>query len=162
KDPSKRPPDGGVLFRQLDSMRRKLERKAALQPSPSAAATPAAPATADRETAVSSGPATLMSRLMRQELERQTRGGPVQRLLNRPLVLVTLFLLTFGTLVWTFWPVSPESLYRRGAALMASSDPDDWDRAWTEFLEPLQTNHPDYEHHGEMDAFRQRYEARTA
>jgi hypothetical protein len=72
---------------------------------------------------------------------------------------VPLFLLVLGILVWTFWPASPETLYERGAALMQSKDPADWDRAWREFLEPLELNHPDHPHKAEVEKFRQQIEA---
>ena len=46
-----------------------------------------------------------MSRLMRRELERQNRGGPCPRLLNRPAVLLTLFAVVIGPHL-EFWPPS--------------------------------------------------------
>src|SRR5262249_53179736 len=68
KDPARRPPDAAVLQRRLDSLRRKLARKEAT-PAP-AASYAAAPADPDDEALSRPGPATLMSRLMRRELER--------------------------------------------------------------------------------------------
>ena len=59
------------------------------------------------------GPATLMSRLMRRELERQNRGGPVRRLFNRPAVIVTLLAIAIGVIVWTLLAAE------RGAAVPA-------------------------------------------
>src|SRR5262249_10574256 len=46
--------------------------------------------------------------------------------------------------VWTFWPLSDDALYARGAKLMESSSPSDWIRGWEEYLEPLSrgTGHP--------------------
>jgi hypothetical protein len=41
-----------------------------------------------------------MSRLMRQELQRQKRGGPVNQFLNRPWVLAALLLLCVGLILW--------------------------------------------------------------
>jgi serine/threonine-protein kinase len=154
KDPSRRPADGMVLFRRLDSLRRKHEYKAAADPYgvlPNLAPERNATAGSDHE-----GPATLMSRLIRTELDRQNQGGPARRLLNNPWVLLTLFLLTLGTIVWTFWPVSPETLFRRGAALMASDNPDDWQTAWKEYLQPLQSQFPDNAHRDELEEFRKK------
>src|SRR5436190_20740881 len=88
--------------------------------------------------AKTSGPATLMGKLMRQELEKQNRGGPLRRFINRPLVLIVLFLITVGLITWGLWPLSQEQLYERGAKLMASSEPEDWDRAWEQYLQPLE------------------------
>jgi hypothetical protein len=161
KDPSRRPPDGAILFRQLDSLRRKLERKATtpvhFRPGPLGMDGPAA--TERRST---EGPATLMSRLMRAELELQNRGGPVRRFLHQPLVLLTLFLLTTGVLAWTFWPLSAESLFQHGAALMASSDPDDWEKAWEKYLGPLERKYPDHPHRDEVEEFRQQLNGHRA
>jgi serine/threonine-protein kinase len=84
KEPDKRPPDALVLGKQLDVLRRKLERKGQMTE-----------AGAPRQETVAEGrpdpfnpehfpgPATLMSRLMREELERQKRGGPLARLMRR-------------------------------------------------------------------------------
>jgi serine/threonine-protein kinase len=154
KDPAKRPADAGVLFRRLDSIRKKLVRQ--LRSDETTA-----------ETAMTSahmreGPATLMSRLVRQELHGLDRGGPVKRFFNRPAVIVVLFVLCVSAIVWTFWPMSPETLYRRGAALMASEDPDDWERAWEKFLTPLEEKHPDHPYQEELEEFRQRLAAARA
>src|SRR5262249_5278340 len=117
KDPEKRPPDAGVLHRRLDSLRRKIARVAANQTGNTLI---------DRNKGLREGPATLMSRLMRQELEAQNTPGLIYRLLHHPVMLVLLFALSVGILTWTFWPASAESLFQRGAALMASDDPSDW------------------------------------
>jgi serine/threonine-protein kinase len=157
KDPSRRPADGMVLYRRLDRLRRKIEYRT----SAGFHDAPTNPGLAPGATAPSGheGPATLMSRLMREELDRQKQGGPVKRLLNHPWVLLALFLLTLGTIVWTFWPASPEALFRRGAALMASDDPDEWQRAWREYLGPLQEKYPDGPHREELDEFRRKIDA---
>jgi serine/threonine-protein kinase len=160
KDPAKRPPDCLVLSRQLDLIRRKLERKA----------NPTRVGASDEGTLAENKPsgimhsdfdpgqATLMSKLVREELERQKRGGPIAEFFNQWYVLVPLFLVVLGILVWTFWPVGPETLYERGAALMQSKDPTDWERAWSEYLEPLQRKYPDHPHQTEVERFRQQLE----
>src|SRR5262249_16630369 len=56
--------------------------------------------------------------------------------------LVSLLLVCVGLIAWRLWPVSDESLFQKGAALMASDDPDDWHRAWDEYLEPLKDREP--------------------
>lgn len=148
KDPGQRPPDGAVLARRLEGLRRRRvpRQKNEADGSPT------------EEWRPHEQPAVMMSRLMREELERQNRGNRVQQFFNRPWVLLPLFLLTVGTLVWNFWPASPEKLFERGSKLMASQDPDDWDRAWSDFLEPLQRKYPDNPHQAEVDAFRRKIE----
>jgi serine/threonine-protein kinase len=155
KEPEKRPADAGALHRRLDSLRRKEERKAAQAQAETTL-------NVAGELAGRVGPATMMSKLMREELERQNRGGPAQRLLNQPAVLVALFVLSAGLLAWAFWPASAESLYRRGAALMASPDPADWERAWEDYFQPLESKYPDHPHKSEVEEFRRRLEDQRA
>jgi serine/threonine-protein kinase len=149
KDPTRRPGDASSLHRRLESIRRKMERVAAN--AESAASLPVLDASPE-------GSATLMSRLMRAELERQNRGGPFHQFLNRPSVIVTLFILSVSFIVWTFWPTGEESLFRHGAALMASEDPEDWGKALNDYLEPMARRFPSTTHHAELDEFRARYQ----
>jgi serine/threonine-protein kinase len=151
KDPSRRPGDAMVLFRQLDSLRRKLARQAAARGGETLMPSGVTPPPGGRV-----GPATLASQLVRKELEALDRGGPIQRLFNNPVVLATLFLLCVGLLVWGLWPPSAETLFQRGAALMASKDTDDWELAWQKYLNPLEEKHPDHAHQDEVEEFRQR------
>jgi hypothetical protein len=95
---------------------------------------------------------------MRRELEQQKHGGPLRRFFNRPWVVVPLFLLTLGLIVWFLWPTSPETQFQRGAALMHSDKPEDWERGWDDYLEPLQRKDPGNLHHAEIEQFRQQVE----
>jgi serine/threonine-protein kinase len=156
KEPDKRPPDAGVLFRRLDSLKKKIARQAVVD-TPDSKSRPTAPGVVPRE-----GAATMVSRMVRQELLDLNRPGPVGRVLNNPVVLVVLFVLCVGTLVWTFWPTSPESLYRRGVALMASAHPGDWDRAWEECFRPLDEKFPDHPYQQELAELRQEYDDKVA
>jgi serine/threonine-protein kinase len=160
KDPSKRPADSMVLFRRLDSLKRKL----AYQSTHGEAKTVeyVAGQSATRPRGDVEGPATLMSRLVRQELERERTGGAVRQFLNRPWVLVLLLILTSGLLAWTFWPLSAETMYQRGSTLMRSQDPGDWETAWDNYLAPLLAKYPDTPHRREVELFRERYESAKA
>ena len=149
KDPANRPGDAGVLLRRLDSLRRKLSRMEAIAMLPTQA-------NATRSVAEGTGHATFVSRAVRAELEAQNRGGPVKQFFNHPFVIVVGFFLCVGTIVWTFWPANPESLFREGARLMASPDPDDWEQAWSRYLDPLETKFPDHAHRDEVSAFKQK------
>ncbi|HEY7314859.1 MAG TPA: serine/threonine-protein kinase [Gemmataceae bacterium] len=163
KDPAKRPGDSMVLFRRLDSFKRKLAYQATHALADEAKTeefVPGRSATQPQDGA--EGPATLMSRLMRHELEREKSGGAVRQFLNRPLVLVTLLAITIGLLAWAFWPASAESMYQRGAALMESSDPDDWQTAWDKYFAPLLAKHPDTPHRDELERFRAKCESARA
>jgi eukaryotic-like serine/threonine-protein kinase len=144
KDPERRPADAHVLQRALERLVGKQERKAAAAVETSA-----------------EDPAKLMSRLMRAELEAEKRGGPVKRLFNRPIVVIPLFLLSLGLLIWLLWPSSPATLYGRGEALMQSDNPDDWEKAWDDYLEPLQRKHPDYRKE-EVAEFKKKVDAARA
>jgi serine/threonine-protein kinase len=149
KDPSRRPGDATSLYRRLEAIRRKMERVAAKVEPPSALPT---------LSVSSEGSATLMSRLMRAELERQNRGGPIQNFFNRPWVIITLFVLSVGCIVWAFWPASADSLYRRGAALMASDDREDWAKGWDEYLEPMSRRYPNNPYQEQMTEFKAKYQ----
>jgi serine/threonine-protein kinase len=160
KDPGKRPADALVLFRRLDSLKRKLAYQAT-----QAGARTAEYLTGESATRVSSnrdnaeGPATLMGRLMRWELEREKTGGPVRRFLHRPGVLVTLLVITLALIAWAFWPLGAETMYKRGADLMKSGNPDDWETAWDNYLGPLLAKYPDTPHRAEVERFRERSES---
>jgi serine/threonine-protein kinase len=134
KDPEKRPPDAGVLQRRLSIMRQKLENRRE-QTVEAIVSEPTQPgetlgAAADDGPGRGEGPATLMSRLMRKELDAQNRGGPVRRFFNRPPVLVALFVLCAGTLTYTFWPDNAEKRYQEARPLLESDAPDDWAAGW--------------------------------
>jgi hypothetical protein len=152
KDPSKRPADAMVLFRRLDSFKRKLAYQATHGDAKTVEYATGQSATHLRGNV--EGPATLMSRLMRQELEYARRGGAVRQFFNRPWVLLGLLLLTVSLIVWAFRPLSAEKMFRRGVALMQSQDPADWETAWNDYLGPLLDKHPDTPHRAEVEKFR--------
>jgi serine/threonine-protein kinase len=157
KEPEKRPADALVLAKRLEVVRRKLERKGNLTSAGDAGSETVADNKPDEfDPDNLPGPATLMSRLMREELLRQARGGPFYRFINRPVILVVLFILCIGLLVWTFWPASAQGLYEQGARLMASPNPSDWELAWRDYLEPLGQRFPDHPYQKEVEEYRQR------
>jgi tetratricopeptide (TPR) repeat protein len=135
KDPEKRPPDAGVLQRRLVVLQQKLKNRRE-QTVEAVVSEPTQPGDTldefydDTGPPRGEGPATLMSRLMRKELEAQNRGGRLRQFLNRPPVLVVLFLLCAGTLAWTFWPNDPEQRYQEARPLLESDDPEDWTTGW--------------------------------
>jgi serine/threonine-protein kinase len=152
KDPEKRPADGSVLYRQLDSIRRKLERKGQITTVPQMQRS-------DQKTIPSArgssreGPATTMSRMMRAEIQAQNRGGPISRFFNHPIVLVALLAAVVGFLVWRFWPDSAESLFREGDRLMQSENKEDWITAWDKYFTPLQEKYPG-QHQEDIEKYR--------
>jgi hypothetical protein len=161
KDPAKRPADALVLHRQLDSIRRRMERKSSMtSPGTPTDATVAENAT-DLPQGSNPGPATLMSRMMRKELEEQNRLSAFGQFLNQPIVLVPLFLLCVGILAWRFWPqdkLTAEEQFRQGSELLASTDPTDWDRGWNDFLEPLLQKQPNGPYKEQIESLRMQYE----
>jgi serine/threonine-protein kinase len=167
KDPSKRPADGMVLYKQLDRLRGKYQRKAqetmaGLPPPPVDSPLVDSRPPGEEAAFQGPGPATLMAELMREELEKEKSGGPVNRALNRWWVLVPLLVVSVGLIVWNLWPPSAATLFQRGSALMASDNPDDWERGWTEYLERLERDHPGHAYKDEVDGFRKQYEDHVA
>ncbi|HMC65343.1 MAG TPA: protein kinase, partial [Gemmataceae bacterium] len=163
KDPARRPPDGGVLARQIERLRGKLERQAQqtiISATEEATASEGEVAAAEK----APGPATLMSRLMRQELEGYKYGGPVRRLFNQPIVLVTLFLLCVGTIVWTVWRPRPsaDELFQNGARLMESENPADWEEARKSYFDPLNQEYPGHPYQKEVEEYLQRIDDHEA
>jgi serine/threonine-protein kinase len=158
KDPAKRPPDCLVLGKRLESLRRKLERKSHA----TEAGFHTEPTVADNQPALERnvpGPGTLMSQLVRAELERQNRPGPLNRLLNRAWLLALLLILCVGTIVWAFWPASAASLFEHGAALMNSKDPADWNTAERDYFKPLNANYPDHPYKEQIARFHEKIES---
>jgi serine/threonine-protein kinase len=155
KDPAKRPADGLVLARQLESIRRKLDRKGHLTHASVRKDETFSENRAPDEDESGPGPATIMSRLVREELERQNRGSPFDRLFNRVWVILPLFLLVVGILVWTFFFRESEELpspddktvekvseaqrfYRQGLRLKKEGDPAAAQVVWKNLVRAFQ------------------------
>ncbi len=160
KDPAKRPADCLVLAKQLELLRRKLDRKS----SHTQAETQRQDTVAEGRPELGLveggvGPATIMSQLMRVELARQQAQHPLSRLINRVWVLVPLLALCIGVIVWTFWPMSAQALFERGAELMAKENPADWELAWREYFAPLNKRYPEHPYQKELEEFREKLEA---
>jgi serine/threonine-protein kinase len=150
KEPEKRPADGLVLGRQLEALQRKFEHKGRATSAGLEEPTMLEGRPGTMDPGRLPGPATLMSRLMREELERQKRGSALSQFLNRPIVLVPLFLLCVGLLVWTFVlrqveptpepaeaanpaeapPSEAERFYRKGERLRQEGDTKEARRLW--------------------------------
>jgi serine/threonine-protein kinase len=163
KDPAKRPADAMVLQRRLEAIRRRL----GVRERPTVAMDLSGVTTAEnaeRGTVAEGsgdgapGPATLVSRLVREELHRQKVGGPFRQFVNRPVVLILLMLASVGLGAWVFWPASAESLFRDGSRLMASEDSANWQRAWEDYFVPLNEKYPDHPYHDQVEQFRVRLE----
>jgi serine/threonine-protein kinase len=101
KDPAHRPANGLVLLRRLEVLQRKLDRKeqrTIVEMEKTASDHP----DRDIEPETNPGPATLMSRLMREELQGRPKGA-IGRFLDQGVVLGTLFAICVGIIIWTIW-----------------------------------------------------------
>jgi hypothetical protein len=105
-----------------------------------------------------------MSRLLRGGTADYRRGGLLSWALNQPWVLVLLLGLCVGLIVWGFRRANPgaDALFTAGAALMAQDDPAAWERAWSEYLDPLERRYPDHAYQEQLEAFRSRGKERLA
>jgi serine/threonine-protein kinase len=143
KDPANRPANGQILQRQLEIFRHKINRQAQFTiDSIEIEQTQTDGASPQKETLRpdDAGPATLISRLVRRELDSQQRGGPIAQFLNQPIVIVTLFIGCVSLIVWGLWlrpkPEEPtptaagpslaseaQRLYEHGLRLKREGDP---------------------------------------
>ena len=143
KEPASRPANGQILQRQLEVLRSKIERREQHTiDSLHIDQTQADDDLQSKETPRpdGAGPATLMSRLMRRELVSQQRGGPINQLLNNPVVLVAMFAACVALIVWGVWlrprseeaPSAPteaglvseaQRFYEQGRRLKREGDP---------------------------------------
>jgi serine/threonine-protein kinase len=161
KDPARRPADASVLHRQFE----RLARKLAYRSQPTVAEGQADRTLVQNKTVDSQqdnpGPATLMSQLVRQELGRANQGNPLSQWINRPTVLGGLLFICVGLIILKFWPTpipTAESLFQSAKPLMESDDPTNWDKAWNEYLQPLQRHHPEHPYQEQLAEFRQKRE----
>jgi serine/threonine-protein kinase len=164
KDPARRPPDSLVLHRQLDSLRRKIDRKGQLTVHSLAKDGTVSENLGEVPDESAEGPATFVSRMVRNELQSQKQESTLLQIIHRPWVLATLFAGCLGILLWTFWPTpkpDPEDLFEKGKAQMAMPSPEVWDAAWTEYLEPL-SRMPGNPHQQEIEEFREKIDDRAA
>ena len=142
KNPARRPGTAAAVIEELERIRGKLERKGEqvawpAKLTPDTAETPALPAAL--------GGAG-------EGAEREPEPRP---LLKRPMVVIPLFLLALAALVLPFaWPTkSADELYAAAQPLLASENPDDWDAAFENYLDPLARKYPD-RYKGEIAAAR--------
>jgi eukaryotic-like serine/threonine-protein kinase len=131
KNPSRRPATAAGVLEELERIRGKLERKGESLEWP-AKLTPDTAETAAL-------PASLGG------LGAENEVPEPRPLMKRPLVVIPLFLLVLaGLMVPFFWPSkSADELYAEAKPLLASDNPDDWEKAVEKYLDPLSEKYPD-------------------
>ncbi|HKB03961.1 MAG TPA: serine/threonine-protein kinase, partial [Gemmataceae bacterium] len=144
KDPQVRHGSGTLLLTELERVWSNLEARGKVAKRPPLPVDDPLPPPADAERPAKA----------RKVATIETRPRP---LMSRPWVVVPLFLLCVGALVGGFYlsRTDPDDLYARAQPLMRSDDPADWEKAWTEYLEPLSREYPD-KYADEIKAFRAR------
>jgi serine/threonine protein kinase len=128
KDPTRRPGNVVEILDALDALRGKAERRGEVVVWPAEQGNDLLGAFADVETDPSEWSSNSLPR----------------PLLNRPVVVVPLFLLLVALMVTiVFWPrPTAEELYQAAVPLMNSNNPEDWDRARADYLDPLERRYP--------------------
>jgi eukaryotic-like serine/threonine-protein kinase len=146
KDPQARPGSGTLLLAEVERVWATLEARGRVGKPPALPTDDPMPIPIDE---------VKPARLRRLPVAE----APPQPVLRRPIVVIPLFLLVVGAIVAGFyWSRSdPEDLWAQAQPLMHSDDPADWERAWTEYLEPLARRYPD-RYAEEIKAFRSRTE----
>lgn len=141
KNPSRRPAAAVMVLEELASIRGKCERKGRTVGWPPDGADPS-----ETFTPLADDAATI----------------PTDRpLMSRAIVVIPLFLLVVGLSLWLLFRPRPsaEELITAARPLLKSSNPSDWERAWEEYLVPLEDNYPG-QYPEEIAAARARVEAR--
>lgn len=128
KDPNRRPPSAPAVIEELDRIRGKAERKG------ERIAWPAADGDGTGTLAALS--AEVAANAAYEKLPRP--------LMSRPSVVIPLLfsVLALGATMY-FWPrPTPEELFQSALPLLKSDNPADWDRAWDDYLQPMNENDP--------------------
>jgi serine/threonine-protein kinase len=155
KDPSARPPDAGLVARRLQVIARKDQFTQGKMHPDLARASPLQGRDFPLE---GEGPATFVSRIVRDHLKEQNRGGLWSRMMRNPWIVAPMLGLVFAALVWVVWPPDEKVLLDEGIRLMESSDPLERRRGWENFLEPLYTRSNHEMPEVEFEDYRQKYQ----
>jgi serine/threonine-protein kinase len=158
KDPDRRPADAAVVARMVQSIKVRSEQKYQRTEIYDASGHTVAEDTGAVPRGARAGPATLMSQLVRDELERQNRGGGLARFINHPAVLIVALLACVGILVYTFWPASAATLFQRGHNLMQTGSISDMEAAFSDYFDPLDERFPDHPYHDKVAEYRKQLE----
>lgn len=144
KDPVSRPADGSVLLRQLETLRGKLMRKhnvadtVFMGPGPNPRTTSASWESPPRD-------------------EDPPHRFDWNKAIRAALLSIAL-LVVVGLIVYKLSqsPPTAQELFQQATPLMSSSNPDDWEKAWNDYLEPMVRRYPNHPYQKELEVFRQR------
>lgn len=150
KDPGSRPADGSVLLRQLETLRGKLMRKHNV-----ADTVFMGPGPHPRTTSTSWDSPPLD--------EDPPHRFDWSKAIRAALLLIAL-LVVVGLIVYKLSqsPPTAQELFQQATPLMSSSNPDDWEKAWNDYLEPMVRRYPNHPYQRELEAFRQRRQEAAA
>ena len=130
KEPEQRPADAAMLGKELDRLRRKYTRKGQLttdEVRPTSTFVDNEGEAADHTEVIQGpGPATMMSKLMRAQLDEMNRPGPIDRFFSKAWVVVPAFVIVIGLIVWGLWP---KNTTERLAEIRQLIDRQEWDDA---------------------------------
>lgn len=76
--------------------------------------------------------------------------------------LATALALIVAVVIWTLWPLNEDQMVERARVMMESTDPILWDRALTQYLEPLQSKYPESKHSAQIQEWVDRIEMHKA
>lgn len=159
KNPDDRPADALVVGKQLERLQRQVARKSQLTTDELRSSTTLG-GTGIRlpEDMGPTGPAGMMSEMMRAELEQMKQTGPIGQLLNRAWVLIFLIVILLGILIWGLWPPSVESRLDDVRRLL---ERDEWAAA-SELLDKVEQQYPSHPYHVQVELYRERIAKRDA
>lgn len=143
KNPTRRPANALQLLEELERIRARLERQGKQFVWPAKLT-----------------PDTVETAALNQlaDLDANSSNTAIPKpLMQRGWIVVPAFLLVVGLILYAFLrpQIPAEELYAAAQPLMQSDRPEDWERAWEEYLEPLSRHHPD-RYANELTVFRRK------
>jgi hypothetical protein len=147
RDPGNRPQDAGAVSLALAEVRQNLAEGRGV--AAHAAAGQISQLKIPRDVAVQN---PLRRHKPREKLPLYRQTWP------RAVGLAALLVLVVGAIVWGVWPPSEDELFAEAEKLMATSDPDQWHEARTQYLMPLQKRFPQGKYAAKVQEYLDRVE----
>jgi eukaryotic-like serine/threonine-protein kinase len=151
KQPMQRPADGSILLKRLESIRGKLARVHQVADTPFRVS----PEKVDVR--------SLEWSIPQLDVEAASAQGGRGKLVRALLLFAALVVVVTLIVIKLSRPrATVEEMFNQADQLLHSQDPADWDRAWSDYLDPMISRFPDHPYQKQVEAFRVRREEQAA